>query len=104
VGTGVRAYIDGKLLFDVHDGELVKGKVGVTANIPSRFQDFQVSASEEAKQRIEERIGQHQTELARLRADNPQPKLWRKFSTPNFGAGRNVRFGDLDGDGRLDTL
>ena len=36
--------------------------------------------------------------------ENPQPKLWQKFDTPDFGAGRNVRFGDLDGDGRLDML
>ena len=35
---------------------------------------------------------------------NPRPKLWRKFDTKGFGAGRNVRFGDLDGDGRLDML
>ena len=27
-----------------------------------------------------------------------------KFDTPGFGAGRNVRFGDLDGDGQLDML
>jgi len=43
-------------------------------------------------------------ELSRLRADNPKPKLWKKFDTPNFGAGRNVRFGDLDGDGVPDML
>jgi hypothetical protein len=35
--------------------------------------------------------------LARLWADKPRPKLWRKFETPEFGAGRNVRFGDLAG-------
>ena len=40
-----------------------------------------------------------EAELARLRDSNPRPKLWKKFDTPSFGAGRNVRFGDLDGDG-----
>ena len=35
---------------------------------------------------------------------NPRPKLWKKFETPGFGAGRNVRFGDLDGDGVPDML
>jgi hypothetical protein len=43
-------------------------------------------------------------ELARIRNDNPKPRLWKKFDTPGFGAGRNVRFGDLDGDGMADML
>jgi len=50
------------------------------------------------------RIRQREQELARLRAQNPQPKLWKKFETPLFGAGRNARFGDLDGDGVPDML
>ncbi len=33
-----------------------------------------------------------------------KPNLWKKFRTPGFGAGRNVRFGDLDGDGVVDML
>jgi hypothetical protein len=40
----------------------------------------------------------------RLRAANPAARLWKKFTTPGFGAGRNVRFGDLDGDGVIDML
>ncbi len=36
--------------------------------------------------------------------ENPKPKLWKKFSTPLFGAGRNARFGDLDGDGIPEML
>ena len=53
---------------------------------------------------IDRRIRAREAELARLRAANPQPKLWKKFDTPKFGAGRNVRFGDLDGDGAPDML
>ena len=103
-GPGIRAYVDGRLLLEAVDGELVRGKAGVTADIPARFQEFRVRASQEARQRIGDCIRRRRTNLAKLREENPQPKLWRKFSTPGFGAGRNARFGDLDGDGTLDML
>ena len=51
------------------------------------------------RRRIDERIASREAELAGLRGQNPRPKLWKQFATPKFGAGRNVRFGDLDGDG-----
>ena len=103
-GPQIRAYIDGKLVLEASDGELGTGKVGLSANIPARFQQFRVSASEPTRRQIDGRIREREAELARLRAENPQPKLWKRFATPKFGAGRNVRFGDLDGDGVLDML
>ena len=61
--------------------------------------DFAATAPDAVKADIAKRIDARQAELAKLRASNPRPKLWKKFETPVFGAGRNVRFGDLDGDG-----
>jgi hypothetical protein len=98
-GSSIKAYIDGKLILTAEDRELAGGKAGVMANIPARFQDFRVTASEDVKRQIEERVSRREAELARLRGENPRPKLWKKFATPGFGAGRNARFGDLDGDG-----
>jgi hypothetical protein len=103
-GEQIRAFVDDKLLLTAASAELPLGKVGLTANVPARFQDFRVSVSPQAKQAIDERVRQRDEELARLQAHNPRPKLWRKFKTPGFGAGRNVRFGDLDGDGVPDML
>jgi hypothetical protein len=103
-GSRIRASIDGQLILTADDKELVQGKAGVTANIPARFQDFQVTASDETKSRIQERIARREHELAELQNSNPRPKLWRRFTTPKFGAGRNVRFGDLDGDGKPEML
>jgi rhamnogalacturonan endolyase len=103
-GPRIRAYIDGKLALEASDSEMVKGKAGVISATPARFQDFRVSASDGEASKIAARIRQREQELSRLRADNPKPKLWKKFDTPNFGAGRNVRFGDLDGDGVPDML
>jgi len=103
-GPRIRAYADGKLLIEASDSEILAGRIGITANIPARFTDVRVSAADETARLIRERIEKREAELARLRADNPKPKLWRKFETPRFGAGRNVRFGDLDRDGRPEML
>jgi hypothetical protein len=103
-GPQIRAFINDKKVLEASDQEILKGKAGLTANIPARFQEFRVSVSDSSKQQIEDRIRKRDAELLRLHAENPKPKLWKKFNTPKFGAGRNARFGDLDADGRLDML
>src|SRR5207245_5440476 len=74
------------------------------AGTPARFQDFRVTAADGANAAISQRIASREKDLEGLRAGNPRPTLWKKFATPRFGAGRNVRFGDLDGDGVPDML
>jgi hypothetical protein len=103
-GPRIRASIDGRSILEASDDEILRGKAGITANVPARFQAFRVTASTAAREAIAARIRARDAELAALRQQNPQPKLWKRFDTPGFGAGRNVRFGDLDGDGRPDVL
>jgi len=104
-GPAIRAYIDDKLVLKAESPELPTGKVGFAATAPARFQDFRVTVTPATRKAIEERIAQRNAELAKLQAENPKPKLWKKFDVPkDAGAGRNVRFGDLDGDGVIDML
>ena len=103
-GPQIRAFIDGKLVLEASDGEILKGKAGITAGMPTRFEDFAVTAAPAEIEAISARIRERDVELSRLRAENPQPKVWKRFDTPKFGAGRNARFGDLDGDGVPDML
>ncbi|HZQ56214.1 MAG TPA: hypothetical protein VFB14_28750 [Bryobacteraceae bacterium] len=103
-GPRIRAYVDGKLVLETSDTELSKGKAGITAGSPARFQDFHVWTSDNTAREIAKHIRVREAMLTRLREENPRPKLWKKFETPDFGAGRNVRFGDLDGDGKPDML
>jgi rhamnogalacturonan endolyase len=103
-GDRLSASVDGRQVMEVRDGELTAGITGVTANMPARFKSFRVTSSAAAAADLRRRVEDREAELGKLRSDNPQPKLWKKFETPQFGAGRNVRFGDLDGDGRLDML
>ena len=75
------------------------------ANIPARYQAFRVSVCPPARAALDARVaGAGHGGAERLRATYPRPRLWKKFDTPGFGAGRNARFGDLDGDGVLDML
>ena len=104
VGDRLRGSVDGKLLVDVRDSELSAGIAGITANMPARFKSFRVTTSPASAADLRGRVERRAADLDRLRADNPKPVLWKKFDTPGFGTGRNVRFGDLDGDGRLDML
>jgi hypothetical protein len=103
-GPEIRAFIDGKLILTASESELTGGKVGLSAITPARYQDFRVSVTPETNELIAAAVHKRQVELAALQAANPKPKLWKKFATPRFGAGRNVRFGDLDGDGTLEML
>lgn len=103
-GPRMRASIDGKVVLEASDSEILKGQAGLIGNRPVRFTDFAVSASDTVHRALQKRSAERGAELAKLRAANPRPKLWRKFDTSGFGAGRNVRFGDLDGDGRIDML
>lgn len=103
-GPRMRASINGKVLIEAADSEIPKGRVGVLASVPARFTDVLVSASDSTERQIRENILKREAELARLRAENPQPRLWKRFPTPGFGTGRNVRLGDLDGDGQPDLL
>lgn len=103
-GANIRAYINGSKVLEVSNAQYPAGKIGLSANIPARFQDVLVRVSPSAKQQISQRIGKRSIALAHLRADNSQPRLWRKFSVEGFGTGANVRFGDLDGDGEMEML
>ena len=103
-GGKVRAFIDDKLVVEADVPAGGKGKAGLIAKVPARYQDFRVSTCADSKPTLDARIKAREDELVKLRAGNPLPKLWKKFETPQFGAGRNVRFGDLDGDGVPEML
>jgi len=103
-GPNIRAYINGNKVLEVSEAKYPSGKIGLSANIPARYQDVRVESSPAVKQDISTRIRQWNVQLAKLQAENPKPRLWRKFSVDGFGAASNCRFGDLDGDGKMEML
>ena len=102
-GAFLSAHINGVEL-TAEDTVFPEGKIGIMADGPALFHEVRVTAAQEEVQRIEAAISARREEEERLQASNPQPVLWKRISLKDFGVARNVRFGDLDGDGQIDVL
>lgn len=96
--------IDGKKLFEVLDSTYPRGRLALVANCPTQFKGFVLSASRKDVDTVEAGKKANAETLAKRRACYPQPKLWKKIDFGNFGPGRSVRFGDLNGDGEKELL
>ncbi len=86
------------------DDAFNQGKIGLMADGPTRYRSVRVTTSHAEKRGFLARKSRTQQEEAGLQAANPKPVLWKRMSTEGFGVGRNLRFGDLDGDGVKDVL
>jgi hypothetical protein len=103
-GNRIRAKLDNGVVLEAKDSTFAEGKVALTADAPVKFSSVKVTTSAKEKKRVEKSIAAKQKEETKLQAANPKPVVWKKFSTADYGVGRNLRFGDLDGDGEIDIL
>jgi rhamnogalacturonan endolyase len=89
----IAASIDGKIAIQIEGAIIPPGRTGLTANAPARFTDFKLS-------------GRIAPPPAPVRIDRPLPKpvLWKKIDISAFGTDRNLRIGDLNGDGENELL
>ena len=81
-----------------------EGKVGLVADGRALFHEIRISTSKSEAQRVDRAIADREAVERQLQSSNPQPVLWKRFNTKDFGVGRNVRFGDLNNDGQIDVL
>ena len=97
-GRIAKVYVDDQELFRVEDDLVARGgKVGITADCPSRFADFKVCVSEKTKQEIDvAELAVKKTETEEMKK-HPKMKLWKKIDLKNFGTSRQIRFGHLTG-------
>jgi len=103
-GARIRADLDGKVVLEADDSTWTSGKVALTSDGPARFTEVRVTCTAAEEARFQAAKAKREAELARLQAENPKPVVWKKINIEGFGVGRNLRFGDLDGDGRTDIL
>ncbi len=103
LGHGITAQIAGREL-RAEDPTFDAGSIALLANVPARFDSLSVRCSRQSLERYrsERRAWDHSE--SRVEESLAKIKLDRKIMTPQFGTDRNVRFGDLNGDGRLDIL
>jgi len=81
-----------------------KGKVGLMADAPTYYHSIKVVTTNKDYEAFTNKRERRKNEAAQLQSSNPKMKLWKKISTFGFGVGRNLRFGDLNGDGQKDVL
>ncbi len=103
-GPRIRAALSNGVVLEAEDATFLQGCIGLLADVPTRFLDVQVTMPPDSRARTEAAIRDRDQTEERLQAANPRMVVWKKFSTDGFGTGRNVRFGDLNGDGQLDVL
>jgi rhamnogalacturonan endolyase len=104
VGNHLTAEFNGTVRLEARDDTFPRGKIGFTSDLPTKFSPVQVTASPEAYAKFAADRKARDDEEAALQEANPKMVLWKKIYTPGFGAGRDLRFGDLDGDGKIDIL
>ncbi len=103
-GDTIRVAIGEKVSLEARDATFPAGKIGLIADVPTHFGPVRVTCSQAARQRFDTARQEREAETARREAANPAMVVWKKLSTEGFGVGRNLRFGDLDGDGQIDVL
>ncbi len=103
-GTHIAGEINGQVFLEADDAAFQKGKIGLTSDIPTRFQTVRVMTSGAGLKQFNIARRERQEEIRQLQSKNPKMVFWKKIVTDGFGADRNVRFGDLNNDGQPDIL
>jgi rhamnogalacturonan endolyase len=103
-GDLIQARLTKGPVLQAHDATFQDGRVGLTADAATRFYRVTVRTAVEANARLRAAVTARERESQERLAANPKPVVWRKLATPGFGVGRNVRFGDLNADGRVEVL
>jgi len=100
-------YLDGRQMAEItrRDHHHPAGKIGLIANSPCDYRRVRVTMSKEAHAAYLQRKAEKQTHLVELRKKYPEPKLWKKIDLQGLAInGRQMRWGDLDGDGELEFV
>lgn len=103
-GNSIRAKLNDDVNLTVIDGTYAVGKIGLVSNVRAQYKSVEVLTSGKESEYIENKKTSYDMEALKLQETNPGMVVWKKIKTEGFGVGRNLRFGDLNGDGQIDVL
>lgn len=95
-GNELHVWVNGERLLSAVDPDAyLAGKIGLSSRMPAQYTDIRVAMEPAVHDAWIESRKQAATELAALRSEYPQPRLWRSIDFKNFGTARQIRFGHL---------
>ena len=103
MGTRLTGKI-GDLVIDAEDDRYPLGRVALVSDVPVKYNWVKVTCTRKEKAAFDSRVMEYEQEIREAKAGIPEMLAWKKISTKGFGVGRNLRFGDLNGDGEADVL
>ncbi|MCC6695602.1 MAG: hypothetical protein IT365_08225 [Candidatus Hydrogenedentes bacterium] len=103
-GSSLSAAFNDTVTLAANDATFPQGGIGLMSDVPAFYAMVKVETTAETKAQMDQQRAKMEAEAAALEAANPKPVLWKKVRIEGFGVGRNLRFGDLNGDGTLDFL
>ena len=100
-GSEAVCFVNGTEVLRLNNALVVRGgKVGITADCPSRFTNFEVLVTEETETEIERLKKADEKVALEEQSRHPKMRLWKKIDLKNFGTSRQIRFGHLTGDAK----
>jgi hypothetical protein len=100
----IEAELNNKITLQANDDTYKVGKIGLVSNSRAKYKYVEVLTSKKERSYIENRKTVFKAKALELQDSNPNMVVWKKIKTPGFGVGRNIRFGDITGDGQKDFL
>ncbi len=96
--------LNDSLIMVADDQTFNRGKVGFLSDVPANFYHMEVTTLNRERRKINRYRKDMSNRQSRFISENTEPVVWKKIPTPGFGTGRNLRFGDMNGDGEMDVL
>jgi len=103
-GNSIKAKLNNEVSLNVIDDTYPAGKIGLVSNVKAKYKFVEVLTSGKEKEYFENKKAEYELEALNLQKANPGMVVWKKIRTEGFGVGRNLRFGDLNGDRQIDVL
>ena len=100
----IKCSIDDKDVFILKATPYGRGQIAMVGTAPVRYSSVTLDVEKEDYFDVIEAKKIRQESLQAKRKDYPSPRLWKIIDLKDFGSSRNIRFGDLTGNGRKDFL